>query len=253
MSRPITLSALKAGITRLSNKGGADPSSLYDLVNGYVAQNGSIVSRDGTVEVATLPAGTKGLCAFQGAFVVFSHQVTAGMPDGYSCEVLVHPEDATQALKEIHFAAPMMGELFVVAEFANGDVYYYWLQGSGSDGASWSANTVYTEGDIVLPTTPNGLAYQAVRLLAPNPTWTADVERAVGDKVEPTVANDYYYTVTDTLGANPVSGDTEPNWIASNGAKVYEDTNQTPETTTGTDTTRDVSQHIRDRYGDLTR
>lgn len=250
----VVLSALKAGINRMRTKGGADPASLYDLLNGWVRQDGSIESRDGTVEVATLPAGTKGLCAFNGGFVVFSHQVTTGLPAGYACEVLVNPNDATQALTEIHFAAPMMGALYVVAEFANGEVFHYWLQGSGTSGATWEADTVYSEGDLILPTTPNGLAYQAVRLTAPNPVWAAGVKRAVDDKVEPTVANDYYYTVIDTLGDNPVSGESEPDWTASEGAKVYEDTSITPKsaTPTGSDLSK-LNRSTLDRYGDRTK
>lgn len=248
MSRPVILSALKAGINRMRTKGGADPGSLYDLLNGYVDLDGSIVSRDGTVEVATLPAGTKGLCAFHNGFVVFSHQFTAGMPAGYTCEVLVNPNDASQPIKEIHFAAPFMGFLYVVAEFDNGEVFHYWLRSSGT----WQANHVYLEGDVVLPSTPNGLAYQAVRLGSVHPSWAPDVARAVGDVVEPTAYNGYYYTVTDTLGDSPASGSTEPDWPTSEGAKVYEDTSQAPANTTTTPPDNDPGQAIRDRYKNLT-
>ena len=53
MAAPVTrivyLNALKAGISRLRTKGGPDPETLYDLVNGYVTQAGTVESRPGTV------------------------------------------------------------------------------------------------------------------------------------------------------------------------------------------------------------
>ena len=55
------INALTAGINRLRTKGGASNDGLYDLLNGYVTLAGTIVSRPGTVEDATLPAGTVGL------------------------------------------------------------------------------------------------------------------------------------------------------------------------------------------------
>ena len=250
MARDINLNALKSGINRLRTKGGADPSSLYDLVNGYVTIDGSIQSRPGTINKVTLPAGTKGLCAFQGGFVVFSHQSTPIATPGYRCEVLVNPNDADQPIKEIHFAAPFMGSPYVVAEFANGEVFHYWLQSS----APWKADTVYHAGDIVEPTTPNGLAYQAVRMGNAYPSWEAGAPRELADKLEPTVYNDYYYTAIEVDGANPASGATEPVWPTSEGAQVIEDTDGTG--SGGASTTRPPSTDrpgsgTSDRYAGL--
>lgn len=224
MSRDVSLNVLKGGINRLRAKGGANPSSLYDLVNGYVAIDGSVRSRHGTQRTVALPAGTKGLVAFNGAMVVFSNVVTPITTAGYSCAVLVDPNDAKQAIKEIHFAAPFMGYLYVVAEFANGDVFHYWLQG----GTTWTADTVYHAGVIVTPSTPNGMAYKAVRAGAPLPSWSAAAKHATGDQIEPTVYNDFYYRAVNTLGANPSSGAIEPAWPVSEGAQVNEDTETTP-------------------------
>lgn len=218
----INLNALKAGINRLRTKGGADPSSLYDLVNGYVTIDGSIQSRPGTMRDAALPAGTKGLCAFDGGMVVFSDSPKT-MPAGYTCEVLAHPTDDTQTIAEIHFAAPFMGFIYVAAEFANGDVFHYWLQSGGT----WTASTMYKVGDTVLPTVRNGLRYQTV--LKSNPAaWAPNVPRAVGDVVQPTVYNGWKYTVVEVAGDSPSSGATEPDWPELNGAQVSEDVDATP-------------------------
>jgi hypothetical protein len=218
----VNLNALKAGINRLRTKGGADPSSLYDLVNGFVTIDGSIQSRPGTVRKAVLPAGTKGLCAFNGGMVVFS-STPQTVPAGYTCEVLAHPTDSTQTIAEIHFAQPFMGYLYVAAEFANGDVIHYYLQSGGT----WVANTMYKAGDTVLPTTPNGFRYQAV--LKSNPAaWAPDVPRALGDVVQPTVYTGWKYTVVEVDGASPSSGASEPTWPESAGAQVSEDVDSTP-------------------------
>jgi hypothetical protein len=223
MSGMIKLNALKSGINRLRTKGGADPSSLYDLVNGYVTIDGSAQSRPGTVRDIALPAGTKGLCAFNGGMVVFSNVSTPITGTKYTCEVLVNPNDTTQPIKEIHFAAPFMGFLYVVAEFNNGDVFHYWLQSQGA----WAANTFYKIGDTVIPTTKNGFRYQPV--LKENPVaWAADVPRKVGDVVQPTVYNGWKYTVIEVDGTAPASGATEPVWPMADGATVTEDVDTVP-------------------------
>ncbi len=65
--RIVTLNAAKGGINRLRVKGGADPSTLYDLVNGYVDQAGVLCSRPGTENTVVLPGGaTKGMCDQRG-------------------------------------------------------------------------------------------------------------------------------------------------------------------------------------------
>lgn len=138
-------------------------------------------------------------------------------------------------LKEIHFAQPFMGFLYVVAEFdvsqapeaaAIGDTFHYWLQTSGE----WAANTVYQVGQVISPTVGNGFQYQAVRVSSPNPVWTANTQEALDNIVEPSVPNGYFYTVTTVDGSNPSTGSTEPTWPTSTDATVIENT-----TTAGND------------------
>jgi hypothetical protein len=91
---------------------------------------------------------------------------------------------ASYPIKEIHFAAPYLGGIYVVAEFdvpsalaaTNGTVAHYWIQSStGSDNADvWLASTDYQIGDVVIPPTQNGLTYVASRAGPANPLWTAD-------------------------------------------------------------------------------
>ncbi len=204
-------------------KGGARADSLYDLVNGYITDAGTAKNRPGTERVATLDATTKGLVSFEGTLHTFSNAVVA-VPSGYTLHVITHPDDNALVITKIWFAKPYMGYLYVVAQFEADNygeegIFHYWLRSSGT----WSADTVYYNGDIVEPTVVNGIAYEAVRVSAANPSWAPNVPRADGDIVEPTAYNDYYYTVVDTLGTNPRSGTTEPEWPTSDGAQVIED------------------------------
>lgn len=246
MSRPVALNALSAGINRQRVKGGADPKSLYDLLNGYVTISGTIESRPGTVQDAVLPAGTKGLFAFDGDLVVCSH-VAQTVPAGYACEIVIHPTEPDTPLAYIHFAGPFLGFPYIAAEFEGGDVFHYWLQARDA----WAANTSYMPGDLVEPSVRNGYAYKAHRVGAPALTWEPDVARTVGDVVEPTVENGFKYEVIDTLGSAPRSGATEPAWATEDGGLTIEDTElpipTTPAATDGTSATT-LPQSVIDRY-----
>lgn len=234
--RSFDITSAKQGITRLRNKGGPAKDSFYTLKNCYVTADRSVVPRPGTRLDTVLPAGTKGLMMFRGRLYVFSSEPLAISDPKYVCMVLQHPNPAdSSALVAIHFAQPFLGYPYVVAEFASepGRYYHYWLQDTGS----WQANKVYVQGEVVQPTTPNGYTYSAQRLTPANALWTAGTPVTVGDRKEPTVANGYYYEVIDTAGANPVTGATEPAWIAQEGAIVYEDVDGTSSgVTTPTDT-----------------
>jgi hypothetical protein len=250
------LTVVKGGINRLRTKGAARPDALYDSINGYVTSENTVKVRPGTFRRAVLPSSSRGLCAFDGSRHVFATEVVP-VPTGYTLHVLTHPMfDAGTAggfpLKKIHFAAPFLGFLYVVAEFEVGDsgaesVYHYWLQTSGA----WQADKIYHAGDVVEPTVPNGLAYKAVRLSPPNISWAPNVARTLGDVIEPTVYNDYYYTVVDTAGANPASGSVEPTWPTEPGAQITEDTDAgsaAPQTVTVPPSNQPGSD-VTDRYG----
>jgi hypothetical protein len=248
------------GINHLRIKGSADPGSLYDLLNAYINQEGTIWPRPGTTRIGVLPntgginnlsvttggsggtngtytnhaltggsgtgatativvasgtvasngvtivntgenyavgdvlsasipgisgltltvnslTTTLGLTYFDGFLNVFSTSYGALAPPFY-LNVLTHPTNPAAQLTYIWFAQPFMGFLYVVAQFnvdtiTSGvpDIFHYWLQESGE----WNETTVYTATSIVVPETPNGLAYQAVRSLPANPTWSPNL------------------------------------------------------------------------------
>jgi hypothetical protein len=246
--RQFALTTAKGGINRLRDKGNADKDSLYDLENGYVTQTNSIKPRPGTRRAYTLPLGTKGMAAFQGKLHVFSSEPVVSTDDMVVINILRHPAaGSTDELKAIHFAAPFLGFLYVVAEWLSGDVYHYWLQSA----TTWLPNTSYSTGSIVAPTTPNGYYYRASRIGPAGIAWAPNVARTIGDVVEPTTQNGFEYTVIETYGATPRSGATEPVWPEQDGATIAEDTEggvpSAP--TTPTTPTTTVPPEVEDRYG----
>ncbi|MCW0413480.1 hypothetical protein NG831_06545 [Xanthomonas sacchari] len=245
--RQQALSAVKAGITRLRDKGGASPDSLYDLLNGYVTAARTIKARGGTRIDYQLPSGlTKGLVYFRGQFVVFASDPLAVGASGYTVEILKHPDSQSAAsLVDIHFAMPFLGYLYVVAEWSDGSIYHYWLQSA----ETWKPNTMYFEGDTVAPVVLNGYAYVAERQTAAPPVWAAGVARAVGDKVLPTTGNGYQYTVIQTVGSKPSSGAAEPKWPTTPGGTVTESSNGSPSGTAVSSGISTLPKPVTDRYG----
>lgn len=216
--RATYLTAVKAGITRLRDKGGASEDALFDLLNGYVTAARTIRMRQAARIQLDLPPGTIGLTSFKGAFVVYADQVMPAGP-GYSVVVLRHPSNGAATLKEIHYSLPYLGFLYVVAEFSDGSTYHYWLE----EGKPWAPNTTYLPGALVSPTTPNGLAYSLVGTGGGHAAWEAYAARTVGNVVVPSANNGFKYTVSSVSGANARSGDTEPQWPATAGGTVNED------------------------------
>lgn len=204
--RQEALTTVKGGLSRQRTKGGALKDQLYDLLNGYVTSEKTVRSRPGTTLSATLPAGTVGLIHHNGTFNVFASSLITGLPTGYTLKIVRAPDEA--ALSKIHFAEPFLGKLYVVAEFADGDIYHYWIK----DSEEWEASTEYQLADVVTPSTANGYTYIPKRSGKPYPTWTPGVNRTVGDKVEPTSFNGYYFEVVTASGGQPRSGLTEPGW-----------------------------------------
>ncbi len=230
--RQVLLNDFSGGVNRLRTKGGASEKYLYTIENAYVTHENTIQSRPASVAFHKLPAGTKGLAAFQNKLHVFADTIIAMTNDQFVCNVIKHPTNASASLYEIHKAVPFIGYLYVVAEFIDGDVYHYWLRSP----ETWSASTDYLQNDLVIPSTPNGYAYRAKRLGSAYPLWGAGAARALNDRIEPTEYNGFYFTVTAVYGSNPSSGQTEPRWNANAGATTVESSDGQVQTVPGTGT-----------------
>jgi len=216
--RVVTLNATAAGMTRQREKGGANPSTLYELTNGYVNASKAPQQRPGTTWKFAWPTNTKGMCAFKGVLHAFSASpIDTGVTD-HVVNCLRHPDHSFSGqIQKIHYAAPFLGYLYVVAEFDDGQIFHYWLQ----EPQPWLAEHAYNGGERVQPTTPNGYYYEATTELTP-PAWAPAVKRAVGDVIQPTVATGWKYVCTAVTGDNPISAGREPTWPQTDGATVTE-------------------------------
>jgi hypothetical protein len=253
--RPYPLTVLKGGINRLKVKGGAAADSLYDLQNGYITNAGSVTPREGTIRTAQLDSSTVGLAAANGVFNVFSSQFSTSMPAGFVLNVLSDPNNTTASPVKIWFAKPFMGFEYVVAQFNNGDVVHYWLQNSGT----WTSSTTYTSASIILPPTPNGIAYQGLRDFPPQPLWTAETIITSGSYVEPNTPTGFVYQAVATTGTPVHTGAVEPVWPTTAGGIVQEfgdfdlstsDAGTTQASNSQISTASPLSSSITDRYGD---
>lgn len=213
----LTLNAVVAGITRLRTKGGANPQSLYDLLNGFVTVSNTIQSRFGSSTYSTLPAGTIGLTPHLAKMHVFSAAPVVMTDPNFVCHTLLHPTDKTKLLTDIYFAEPFVGFLYVSAGFSDGKTFHFWLQ----DGTVWAATTAFTYGEIVVPTVANGYVYSPSNLIT-SPVWKANTTEAVNNIVQPSVYNGLTYKVTSTTGTPIMTSDVEPTWPTTVGATVVE-------------------------------
>lgn len=246
MSTPTSLTVIQGGITRLRVKGAALKNSLFDLLNACVTMQGTTQPRGGTIRKAVLSQVTKGLMSFRSQFHVFANVPTT-VPTGYVCHVLVNPVNAALAITRVHFAVPFLGFPYVVAEFSDGSVYHYWLQTNGT----WTPNTVYLNGDFISPTTDDGFAFAATRLVPPNPVWSANSSISVNDLVEPTVYSGYMFKAIAVAGTTPHTGSVEPAWPTVENATIQEfgDFGTTAGTTATTTTADTPGSVVTDRYG----
>jgi hypothetical protein len=233
-------------------KGGAYDNQLYDLQNGYITNAGSIVPREGTIRAVTLDSSTVGLAAANGVFNIFSSQFsTATLPANYVLNVLSNPTNTNTSPVKIWFAKPFMGFEFVVAEFTDGSIHHYWLQNNGT----WTSTTDYTSASIVLPPTPNGLAYQGVRDFPSQPLWAPDVVIASASYVEPNSPTGFAYQAIAVAGSPAHTGLSEPVWPTVAGAVIQEfgdfDVSTTQQNTGNSpfSTASPLGASITDRYG----
>ena len=216
--RAINLSTQKGGISRLRDKGGASPETLYDLTNGYVTTAKTIRARPGLTTAITLMPGTVGLTAFNSQFYVFSAAPVAQSNPDVTTVVLPHPSNPARTLTFIHFAQPFLGRLYVVAEFDDGSIFHYWV----TNAAAWQANTVYGYLQQVQPTAINGFYYEVTNISNVG-AWRAGETIVLNDERQPTTYNGFKFRATSVVGTAPVkTSDTEPTWPTTEGGTVIE-------------------------------
>lgn len=251
MATPQVLGHLSRGIDRSRVRGDAGISSLYELTNAFITIAGRVKKRDGFSLVAVsrsddwapaLDPNTRGLFSAGGKLHTFYSVANVEMrPDVEYHRLPPPPGDPAPALVAIDFCGLYLGAIYAVAEFSDGSTWHYWLR---SDGV-WKANHAYREGQIIEPTSGDGMAYQATGDDHPQ-TWKPQQQYAIGDEVQPTEPNGYKYRLIDASGDNPASGPVEPAWPTTEDALVYEDVDNT-----SSDSAATGAADTSDRYSNL--
>lgn len=215
--RRVALEIQKQGINRLRTKGGASPETLYDLVNARLDTAGGIGPRAGFSKDASLPAATVGLFGFKGKLHTFASSPVA-VPAGYQLNVLRHPIDPARAVAKIHYVHPLLGRLYVVAEFDDGSISHYWI----TNAPAWTAATRYSYKRQVQPVSANGYVYEVTNVVA-TPAWTQSETIVVNDERQPTVYSGLKMKAVAVAGAAPVrTSEAEPVWPTEEGGQVVE-------------------------------
>lgn len=215
--RQVVLSTQKGGISRLRDKGGASPETLYELRNAYVTTAKTIRQRPGMTTIFTLNPGTVGWVSYAGQYFVFASTFVA-QPAGVTCLVLKHPTLTGLTLTKIHFAQTFLGRFYVAAEFSNSDIRHYWV----TNAQGWVANTRYGYRQQVVPSAPNGFVYEAVNTDS-TPLWTAGETVVIGTKRQPRTYSGLYFEVVSTTGTAPIlTSSTEPLWPLVEGEQIVE-------------------------------
>lgn len=230
MRRTVNLGQQIDGINLMRWKGGASPSGLFDLVNGWVTPKGTVQSRAGSLYHVPIPTGgggaitCVGLVGFAGKLHTFCHTYIAPTSD-VIVNVLLHPTGAAATLALIHAAFPFLGRLYVVAQFSDGVVKHYWLDAP----PVWAANTAVNLGDQRQASTLDGVYWEVTGYVAggtvqPLPiAWQTNKTKALNDIVQPTEYNGFKYTATVFTGTGPHrTGNTEPTWPVVDGVSVTE-------------------------------
>ncbi|HVC17705.1 MAG TPA: hypothetical protein VNE18_10430 [Rhodanobacter sp.] len=212
------------GIDRNRNLSPPRDGTLYDLVNAYLTPGHTLKRRPGFKKDQALSG--IGAVSWNGKLHTFYSGADPGSNALIQTHKLVCADGSGSALATVYLAEPLFGYLYVVAGFANGKVFHYYLDNGGGSAPTWTANTQHKFGDIVSPTVPNGLRYWATSVVSGS-TWTAAAAVALNDVRQPSKPNGFTYKATALTGpagfVNFKTGKTEPKWPKAIGSTVVED------------------------------
>lgn len=142
----VAVSDFKHGVNRLRPQVAGIPGSLWTAQNAVITRGGDVESAKKFVPEYTLPAGTFGLANINGVPYVFGTIATpAGIPSDISYQQLTYTGAAN--LLKIHDARPFSANMYVIAEFDDGDVRHFYngaevTEWRGVADAAWSYSTI---------------------------------------------------------------------------------------------------------------
>jgi len=113
----------KSGIDRRRPISAAVQGALYTCTNAHITRGGDIEKRKAFVSKYTLPSGTFGMSKASGSLYVFGSAVAPSMPSGVLYQRLQHPDG--QAMTKILDWDLFNGQIYAVAQFADGAIYHF--------------------------------------------------------------------------------------------------------------------------------
>lgn len=223
MPQPYTMNNFTAGIDRNRNSSPPKDGAFYDLLNCYLGPGHTIKRRGGFAKDQAV-AGGIGLTSLAGYLRTFYSGADTGSNALIKTHKIVCPDGSGSALSKVYYAAPIGGYLYVVAGFANGKTFHFYLDDVNL--GVWTANTHFNPGDVRAPTVENGLHYQVTSVLA-SQNWAPGIQAISGTTVvQPSTPNGFKYECTALqLPAGitaAYTGDTEPTWPLVAGQTVIE-------------------------------
>jgi len=128
--KAITFDKFDLGIDLRKGASVSDANRLREMLNAYVTTGLATQKRPGLAKVATLEAGTKGLFASGGKLHTFyAHGTLTHANPLFVANLAVHPATNLD-IAQVWFADIFNGFIYAAIEYANGDVYHHYLDGS---------------------------------------------------------------------------------------------------------------------------
>ena len=223
MPQPYINNNFSMGIDRNRNQSPPKDGMFYDLVNCYLSPGHTVKRRPGFTKDQAI-AGGFGLTSYAGKLHTFYSGADPGSNALIQTHKLVCPDGSGSALSKVYYVAPLAGYLYVVAGFANGKTYHFYLDDVNL--GLWGAATHLNYGDVRAPTVENGLHFQ-VTSKAADQSWAPGIGVTAGvTYVQPSIGNGWRYLCTAVqLPAGitlAFTGNTEPAWPLAVGATVVE-------------------------------
>lgn len=120
----ISIPDFKFGMDRRRKRISGVPGTLWTLKNGHITRGGDIERAKKFVSKYTLPASTFGLAKVRRQLYVFGSAAAPTMPNGVLYQQLIAPN--TPNMTRVLDVKAFSGKLYVVAEFADGNIYHYY-------------------------------------------------------------------------------------------------------------------------------
>jgi hypothetical protein len=125
----------KYGLDRRRKRVVGVPGTLWTLRNAHISRGGDIERAKKFVSTYTLPALTYGMAAVKNQLFVFGNtDLAASMPLGIQYQRLQHPSGA--AMSRVLDAKGFDGKLYVIAEYADGNIAHFY---DGTRVSDWDA------------------------------------------------------------------------------------------------------------------